>query len=81
MATVNFSVPEDVKDEFNAAFEGRNKSAVVAALMREAVDREKRRKAHVDAMDNILKMRATAPVLPKGSINRVLRELRDEATR
>jgi hypothetical protein len=28
-----------------------------------------------------LKIRATLPPLPKGTINRVLRELRDEATR
>jgi hypothetical protein len=81
MATVNFSVPEDIKDAFNATFEGRNKSAIVADLLREAVEREKRRRAHVDAMDNILKIRATLPPLPKGSINRALRELRDEVTR
>ncbi len=39
MPTVNFSVPEDVKDAFNTAFEGQNKSAVIADLMREAVER------------------------------------------
>ena len=37
MATVNFSVPEDVKAAFEEAFAGRNKSAVIAALMRRAV--------------------------------------------
>ena len=30
MATVNFSVPADVKNAFNKAFEGENKSAVLA---------------------------------------------------
>ena len=40
MATVNFSVPEDVKSAFNKAFAGRNKSAVIADLMREAVLRQ-----------------------------------------
>ena len=39
MLTVNLSVPEDVKDAFNTAFEGQNKSAVIADLMREAVER------------------------------------------
>ena len=39
MATVNFSVPDDLKAAFNAAFEGRNKSAVIAGLMREAIER------------------------------------------
>ena len=35
MSTVNFSVPDDVKDEFNAVFSGQNKSAIIAELMRE----------------------------------------------
>lgn len=30
MATVNFSVPEDVKESFNATFSRQNKSAVIA---------------------------------------------------
>lgn len=29
MGTVDFSIPEDVRESFNAAFEGRNKSAIV----------------------------------------------------
>ncbi len=37
MSTVNFSIPEDVKQDFNAAFEGQNKSAVLTQLMRDAV--------------------------------------------
>lgn len=46
MATVNFSVPEDVKKAFNRAFKNRSKSAVIAELMRQAVaeaDSQKRR--------------------------------------
>jgi hypothetical protein len=35
MATVNFSVPDDVKEAFNIAYQGQNKSAVIAELMRE----------------------------------------------
>jgi hypothetical protein len=38
LATVNFSVPDDVKASFNKTFAGQNKSAVVAELMRRAVD-------------------------------------------
>ena len=37
MATVNFSVPDEVKVAFDKAFSGQNKSAVVAELMRRAV--------------------------------------------
>ena len=37
MATVNFSVPDEVKEAFDKEFSGQNKSAVVAELMRRAV--------------------------------------------
>jgi hypothetical protein len=37
VATVNFSVPEAVKVAFDKAFRGRNKSAVIAALMQRAI--------------------------------------------
>ena len=46
MATVNFSVPDEVKEAFDRAFKNQNKSAVIADLMRHAVaevDRRKRR--------------------------------------
>ena len=35
MATMNFSIPDDVKEAFNKAFEGENKSAVITRLMRQ----------------------------------------------
>ena len=44
MPTVNFSVPEDVKLAFNTTFDGQNKSAVIAELMREAVERAQSRR-------------------------------------
>lgn len=37
MATVNFSVPDAVKAEFDKAFGKQNKSAIIAKLMRRAV--------------------------------------------
>jgi metal-responsive CopG/Arc/MetJ family transcriptional regulator len=43
MATVNFSVPDDIKTEFDKVFGDRNKSAVIADLMRNAVIEERRR--------------------------------------
>lgn len=39
MASVNFSVPDNVKDGFNAIFDDQNKSAVIAELMREGMRR------------------------------------------
>lgn len=55
MATVNFSVPDDVKAAFNEAFKGENKSAVLAELMRQAIEdkaRRERRKQAVEAIAN-----------------------------
>lgn len=37
MATVNFSVPDEVKEAFDAEFGDENKSALIAGLMRRAV--------------------------------------------
>ena len=62
MATVNFSVPDEVRDAFNATFEGQNKSAVIAALMREAVDRAERESRSRAAIERILKRRERAPL-------------------
>ncbi len=73
MPTVNFSVPEDVKDAFNAAFEGQNKSAVIADLMREAVARAQARRRHHSAVDRILARRANAPHVTEAQF-RVARE-------
>ena len=61
MSTVNFSVPEELKEAFNAAFAGQNKSAVIADLMREAVQRAHARQQQVSAIDRILARRAAAP--------------------
>jgi metal-responsive CopG/Arc/MetJ family transcriptional regulator len=44
MATVNFSVPDEVKASFDKAFSGQNKSAVIAELMRRAVAEAEQRK-------------------------------------
>lgn len=76
MATVNFSVPEDVKEAFNETFTGRNKSAIVADLLREAVEREKRRQAHVAACDSILANWDKRPRVAAGAIRRAREELR-----
>ena len=63
MPTVNFSVPEDVKQAFNTAFEGQNKSAVIADLMREAVERAQSKQRGKDAYLRILARRQNAPAI------------------
>jgi len=57
MATVNFSVPEEVKRAFNEEFEGENKSAVIAALMSEAVAERRRRARRAAAIEQLLQLR------------------------
>jgi hypothetical protein len=57
MATVNFSVPDDVKAEFDKTFGGQNKSAVIADLMRKAVADVKLRKRRVDVVFRLLTQR------------------------
>ncbi len=62
MATVNFSVPDDVKASFNATFAGQNKSAVVAGLMREAVEHAQRLARTTAAAARLLERHDKAPV-------------------
>jgi hypothetical protein len=57
MATVNFSVPSDVKDAFDKAFAGENKSAVLAGLMRQAVEERKLRRRRARAIEQLLELR------------------------
>lgn len=58
MATVNFSVPEDVKQEFLETFASENKSAVITRLMREAIEERKRQQKRAAAIDALLQLRS-----------------------
>jgi hypothetical protein len=63
MATVNFSVPSDVKEAFDRTFAGQNKSAVLTDLMRQAVEERRRRRRRARAIDRLLELRKrTRPV-------------------
>ena len=68
MAAVNFSVPEEVKNAFNEAFNGRNKSAIIASLMREAVERERRNRESHEAIKRVVKRRRHAPVVSDSDV-------------
>jgi hypothetical protein len=76
MATVNFSVPEDVKVAFNIAYQGQNKSAVIADLMREAVERAARKQRHHEAIASIFALRAQIPPVSAEAVQAVRNELR-----
>ena len=64
MATVNFSVPDDVKRQFNKAFARKNKSRVIADLMARAVEEQQvqdRRKKAIEAL--LARRRAKRPIV------------------
>ncbi len=61
MATMNFSVPEDVKKQFDKAFAGKNKSAVLTQLMQQAIEEQQRIGRRKRAIDQLLALREHAP--------------------
>jgi metal-responsive CopG/Arc/MetJ family transcriptional regulator len=61
MATVNFSVPDEVKDAFNRTFAGQNKSAIIAELMRKAVEEAKQQKRREEAFRMLTARRTKRP--------------------
>lgn len=75
MATMNFSIPDDVKDEFNEVFEGENKSAVITGLMRRAIEERQQRAKQDDAfdalMEELLRARAQDPPMSDEEIRRI----------
>ncbi|MCF8052665.1 MAG: hypothetical protein K9L59_15590 [Desulfobacterales bacterium] len=76
MATVNFSVPDEVKAVFNSVFAGRNKSAVIADLMMHAVEEERIRQRRVQAIDRLLERRAKKKPVTSKEIREARKELR-----
>lgn len=73
MATVNYSVPDDVRDAFNEEFATENKSAVIAELMRRAVEERRRRQRRARAVNRLLTLRKAAPAASDAEIRRARR--------
>jgi hypothetical protein len=72
MAFVNFSVPDEVKAAFDRAFQGRNKSAVIAELMKKAVAEREREERRLALFETLTARRALRPAVK----TRRLREAR-----
>ncbi|MDP9132783.1 MAG: hypothetical protein M3M98_06590 [Nitrospirota bacterium] len=70
MATVNFSVPEDVKKKFDRAFAGKNKSRVIADLMAQAVEEQLMQKRRSEAIDALLGRRRTKRPVTASEVRR-----------
>ncbi len=76
MATVNFSVPEDVKEAFNQEFSNENKSAVLTRLMKRAIEEKKLKRRRARAIDAILELREQQTPVSKQMIQEAREEYR-----
>ena len=71
MGVMNFSVPDDVKEAFNLAFDGENKSAIVSELMRHAIEERDRRRKRKSLVEQMRQMRALSQQHAPGEIEAV----------
>jgi len=63
MATMNFSIPDDIREAFNREFSGQNKSAVIARLMRQAITEAEQQRRRRAAFEQLTAARAERPTL------------------
>lgn len=62
-ATVNYSVPENIKREFNKTFAHDNKSHIIASLMSRAIEEHKLQIQRKKAIHKLLTIRKEMPKL------------------
>jgi hypothetical protein len=74
VATVNFSVPIEIRDAFDAAFAGENKSAVIARLMARAVEERERQKRRATLFRQLTSDRPKRPQATAGKISATRRK-------
>lgn len=68
MATVNFSVPDEVKASFNETFVGTNKSRVIADLMIRAVEEVRVQRRRRTAHERLLALRAEGRIATEDEV-------------
>jgi metal-responsive CopG/Arc/MetJ family transcriptional regulator len=73
MATVNFSVPDDVKEAFQETFADENRSAIIANLMRQAVEQKKKEQRRAAAIEALLDLRRKNPPMSDAAIAKARR--------
>jgi hypothetical protein len=76
MGTMNFSIPDEVKDKFNAVFEGKNKSAVITRLMVRAIEEEDRARRSQSFVERLRQIRARSRPVTEDDVRRAREELR-----
>ena len=70
MVTLNISLPEALKQRFFDAFPNENKSALIARLIDEAIERAERERTSLEAAQRILARRAGSPPLTEAAFCR-----------
>lgn len=78
MATMNFSIPEDVKKRFNELFSDRKKSEIITNLMRRAIEDEevRQRRGGKSLVERMKEIRAMGRPVTDEEIRAALDELR-----
>jgi hypothetical protein len=76
MATINFSVPDEVKQAFNNEFAKENKSAILTRLMERAIEENRIKKRRHNAIDAILALREQQTAVLLDEISNARKELR-----
>jgi metal-responsive CopG/Arc/MetJ family transcriptional regulator len=76
MAVINVSIPDDLKKAFDKAFKGMNKSAVVAEMMRRAIEEQERKQRLKETVAGIRAIAAAGPPVSTEEILRILDEVR-----
>lgn len=77
MTTVRFSIPEDVKRAFNATFRGRDKNALITALMKQAVEEEQAKAQRLRAAADLMARRERRPTVTQSEVDEARDELRE----
>jgi hypothetical protein len=70
MATMSFSVPDDVRDKFNEVFEGQNKNAVITTLLLHAISEEEERRRPLGLVERLRLVTRKDPRLADEDIGR-----------
>jgi hypothetical protein len=63
MATMSFSVPDDVQDKFNKVFQGRNKNAIITTLILHAITEEEERRRSLRLVERLRQVTRKDPLL------------------
>jgi metal-responsive CopG/Arc/MetJ family transcriptional regulator len=77
MAMVYFSVPDDVKQEFDRCFAWQNKNAILSRLMQDAIEQHKRQLQRNGALEGVLEFSKKQPAVSEEEVAKTRQELRE----